>query len=111
MRRVVPHGADIVHDLHEIISRPNAIGPAGLDDTDEQIADRRALFGPKKQGILPMQHDPLQGPLDGIMPPPGLCRAETAPRLGCRRISDSGTSLTRHNQRPSRNASSESVGL
>jgi hypothetical protein len=50
------------------------------------------------------------GALGGIMPPPGLCRAGSLRMHRFRRISGSGVSVTRHNHRLSRKASSESVG-
>ena len=48
--------------------------------------------------------------ISDVMPRPRLCRAGSVQALRCRRISDSGVSVTRHNQRLSRKARSESVG-
>jgi hypothetical protein len=38
-----------------------------VNQTHEQIADFGPVQGAIKQGIFPMQHDPLQGPLTEIV--------------------------------------------
>jgi len=47
---------------------------------------------------------------DDVMPRPGLCRATVMSIAHSRRISNSRGCAYRHNHRPSRNASKESVG-
>ncbi len=52
LRRAVMYGTGILHDCHQILGGPNAVGPAGFDDTHQQVADRRALFGPEEEGVI-----------------------------------------------------------
>src|SRR5580658_3883736 len=87
--------------------------PDTLAGSHEAPQDRRgltALVAAKEGPIATTNRHTADGSFGGIMPTPGLCRAEILWMLRSGRISDPRDCETRHNHRPSKKARSESVG-
>ncbi len=60
--------------LGQIIERIGSVQLAGVDQTHEQVAHSGAVQRLIEECVLAVQDGFLQGTLDNVMPPPGLCR-------------------------------------
>ena len=60
----------------EVLAGIGLVEPAGLDDTQEEVADFGSPLGLEGERVFAVENCEFQGPLGDIMPTAGLCRVE-----------------------------------